>query len=252
MIQPVFNRQFSAVRRAKHLLWFVTRLAVLPLLRVTIGMRVYGLKNVPARGGAVVITNHLDWFDPVLLVAAGPRPIMWMAKAEIFALPVLRWFARQAGAFPVERGKPDRPALRHAQQLLADGLLVGVFPEGTRSRTGGLIQPLSGASLVAVRSDAPIIPCAVVGSERLPLSGKKPAGRRRLRVTVVYGAPFRLSTRRPNGAKYALEELTDAMMIELARLLPASYRGVYAERSLEPHTAVSRDNMQFTGVAPVS
>jgi 1-acyl-sn-glycerol-3-phosphate acyltransferase len=247
VIAPLFNRQLSGVRRAKHLLWFCARLLILPLLRLTIGMRVYGFKHVPKRGGAVVIANHLDWFDPVLLVAAGPRPSLWMAKAEVFSYPVLRWFARQAGAFPIERGKPDRSALRHAQQLLSDGLLVGVFPEGTRSRTGGLIQPLSGASMVAVRSGAPVIPCAVVGSERLPLSGKKPSGRQRLRVQVVYGAPFMLETRRPDGSRYGLEELTDAMTIELARLLPPAYRGVYAERALDSHPAVCRGAVCFAG-----
>jgi 1-acyl-sn-glycerol-3-phosphate acyltransferase len=247
MIQPVFNRELSPIRRAKHLLWFVTRLFVLPLLRVSIGMRLYGLKHVPKRGGAVVIANHIDWFDPILLVAAGPRPILWMAKQEVFKYPVLRWFARQAGAFPVDRGKPDRSALKHAQALLDDGLLVGVFPEGTRSRTGGLIEPFAGASMVAVRANAPVIPCAITGSERLPLSGKKPAGRARLRVQVVYGEPFQLEPRRPDGTKYPLDELTDAMLIELARLLPPAYRGVYAERDLTPHPAVRRDGVCFTG-----
>ena len=247
MISPVFDRQLSGARRAKHLLWFVTRLWVLPLLRVTIGMRIYGMKNVPRRGGAVIIANHLDWFDPILLVAAGPRPIHWMAKAEVFGYPVLRWFARQAGAFPVDRGRPDRAAMRHAQTLLDDGLLVGVFPEGTRSRTGGLIKPLSGASLVAARSGAPVIPCGLAGTERLPLSGKKPVGRHRPRVTVVYGEPFSLETHRPDGSKYRLEELTDAMTVEVARLLPPAYRGVYAGHTLESHPAVQRDRICFTG-----
>jgi 1-acyl-sn-glycerol-3-phosphate acyltransferase len=247
VIDPLFNRQLSGVRRAKHLLWFCTRLWVLPLLRLTIGMRIYGLKHVPKRGGAVVIANHLDWFDPILLVAAGPRPIFWMAKAEVFKYPVLRWFARQAGAFPVDRGKPDRSALRHAQQLLDDGLLVGVFPEGTRSRTGGLIQPFPGASMVATRSGAPIIPCAIVGSERLPLSGKKPQERGRTRVSIMYGEPFKLDTHRADGTRYHLDELTDAMLIELARQLPAAYRGVYADRVLGSHPAVRRDGVCFTG-----
>lgn len=247
MLRPVFDRRLSGIRRWKHLLWSLARLVVLPLLRVTIGMRVYGMKHVPRCGGAVVISNHLDWFDPALLVAAGPRPILWMAKAEVFNYPVLSWFARKAGAFPVERGKPDRSALRHAQALLADGLLVGIFPEGARSRTGGLIQPLSGASLVAVRSNAPVIPCAIVGSERLPLSGKRPAGRGRPRVTVVYGEPFSLTQQRAGGGKWTLEELSNAMMIELARLLPPAYRGAYADHPLEPHPAVSRGAVRFTG-----
>lgn len=247
MIAPAFNRHLSRTRRWKHVVWLLARAVVLPILRLCIGMRVYGTRHVPARGGAVIVANHLDWFDPILLVAAGPRPMQWMAKAEVFNYPVLRWFARMAGAFPVERGKPDRSALKHAQQLLADGMLVGVFPEGTRSRSGGLIAPLTGASLVASRAGAPVIPCAIIGSERLPLSGNKPAGRARARVTVVYGEPFTLATRRDDGRKWSLDELTDAMMCELARLLPPAYRGIYAEHTLEQHPAIRRDCVRFTG-----
>lgn len=247
MIAPAFNRSLSRARRWKHVGWLLARAVVLPILRLCIGMRVYGTRHVPSRGGAVIVANHLDWFDPILLVAAGPRPMQWMAKAEVFKYPVLCWFARTAGAFPVERGKPDRSALKHAQQLLADGMLVGMFPEGTRSRTGGLIAPLTGASLVATHSGAPVIPCAIVGSERLPLSGRKSAGRGRPRVTVVYGEPFTLAPRRADGRKWPLDELTDAMMCELARLLPPAYRGIYAGRPLEPHPAVRRDCVWFTG-----
>jgi 1-acyl-sn-glycerol-3-phosphate acyltransferase len=103
------------VRRAKHAVFATARLFVLPGLRVGIRMNVFGLDNVPKRGGALVICNHLGWFDPVLLMAASPRPILWMAKAEFVKYPILRWFAFQAGAFPVRRGQADRQALRHAQ-----------------------------------------------------------------------------------------------------------------------------------------
>jgi 1-acyl-sn-glycerol-3-phosphate acyltransferase len=212
-------------------------------------MRVYGLKHVPRRGGAVVICNHIDWFDPILLLAASPRPILWMAKKEFLGFPVLSWFALQAGAFPVDRGRPDRSALRHAQQLLADGMLVGMFPEGTRSRSGGLKRPFAGASMVAVRSSSPVIPCALIGTDALPLSGSKPAhGRRWPMLTAVFGEPFMLRPNRPDGSRFSLDELTDAMMIEIARLLPPSYRGVYLDRAGESHPAVDRCSVAFTGL----
>jgi 1-acyl-sn-glycerol-3-phosphate acyltransferase len=213
-------------------------------------MKIHGLKNVPSRGGAVVICNHLDWFDPILLLAASPRPIMFMAKSEFLKLPVLRWIALQAGAFPVKRGRPDLNALRHAKRLLDDGMLVGMFPEGTRSKTGALQTPFGGASMVAMRSSAPIIPCILVGSEDLPLSGSRHVERKRRhypRVSAVFGEPFMLDALRSDGTKYSLDELTDAMMIEIARMLPEHYRGVYSERSSESHPAVRRDTVRFTG-----
>jgi 1-acyl-sn-glycerol-3-phosphate acyltransferase len=251
VIEPVFDGQMSGKRRAKHAAFVSLRVVVLPTLRLGLRMRVFGLGNVPKRGGALVICNHVDWFDPILLMAALPRPILWMAKKEMMALPVLSRIAQIAGAFPVDRGRPDRAALRHAQELLGDGMLVGMFPEGTRSSTGSLKEPFPGASLVAVRSNAPIIPCALVGTVDLPMSGLKERGGRKRgypKVTAIIGEPFMLETIDTEGRKRSLDELTDAMMIEIARLLPESYRGLYADRACDTHPAVRRDIIQFTGL----
>lgn len=248
MIDPILDRRLSPRRRWKHGLFVSARAVVVPVLRLSIRMKIYGLKHIPRRGGAVVICNHLDWFDPVLLLSASPRPILWMAKAEFLKWPVLREIALYAGAFPVERGRADLTAIRHAQGLLNDGMLVGMFPEGTRSRSGGLQEPFAGASLVASRAGAPVIPCALVGTEHLPLTGRKPKRRRYPKVMAVFGEPFVLDNRALDGRKYSLEELTDAMMIEIARLLPKGYRGVYADRADASHPAVRRDRVVFTGL----
>jgi 1-acyl-sn-glycerol-3-phosphate acyltransferase len=251
VIEPIFDDRLSGVRRVKHAMFVPARWVVLPLLRLGLRMRVFGLKNVPKRGGALVICNHLDWWDPILLMAAMPRPILWMAKSEFMKWPVINRIALFAGAFPVERGKPDRSALRHAQGLLDDGLLVGMFPEGTRSQTGGLKEPFSGVSLVAARSGAPILPCALIGTDMLPMSGTPKDQRPRgyPKVTAIVGEPFRLDTVRPDGGKYGVDALTDAMMIEIARLLPPEYRGLYADRADTSHPAVQRDTIRFTGPA---
>jgi len=250
MIEPILDTDMSLPRRMKHAAFVSARVFVLPGLRLGIRMKVFGLNNVPRRGGALVICNHLGWFDPVLLLAASPRPILWMAKAEFVKYPILRWFAFQAGAFPVRRGQADRQALRHAQGLLDDGMLVGMFPEGTRSKTGGLKEPFGGASLVALRSNAPIIPCALVGTDGLPLSGSKPSIKRRYpKVAAIFGEPFVLEHVAPDGTKRSLDDLTDAMMIEIARLLPEQYRGIYADRCAESHPAVKRESVVFTGLA---
>lgn len=250
MLRPLFNRRLSFRRRWKHLFFVALRIFVLPSLRVALRFKVHGLSNIPHAGGALVIGNHVHNSDPILVLSATNRPILWMAKEEVWDLPVLRWFATQAGAFPVQRGSFDRNAIRTAIDTIHEGLLVGMYPEGTRSVTGGLKEPFPGASLVALRSKAPVIPCVIVGSDDLPLNGVKQRSRQRRypRVEVWFGPPFVLRPRGEDGQRFSMSELTDAMMIELARLLPPAMRGIYADRDLSTsHPAVLRDKIEFPG-----
>lgn len=213
------GRAFRAVRR---LLWW--------LLTPTLRMRVEGLDRVPATGPLMVVCNHLHNADPVILSVAFPRPLHFMAKKELFGVPVIGWVIAKVGTFPVDRGKADRNAIRHAEAALAQGIAVGMFPEGTRSVTGALQSAHPGAGLLALRSGAPVLPMVVTGSERLPLNGTK--GRRRgtgrrgvlVQIGEIYTIPRELDGRRVDA-----ERATDLMMASLARLLPADYRGVYAD-----------------------
>jgi 1-acyl-sn-glycerol-3-phosphate acyltransferase len=250
MLRPLFNRQLSFRRRWKHLIFVMLRIVVLPTLRLTLRFKVHGLSNIPSRGGALVVGNHVHNSDPILMLSATNRPILWMAKEEVWDLPVLRWFATQAGAFPVQRGSFDRVAIRTAIDTINEGLLVGMYPEGTRSVSGGLKEPFPGASLVALRANAPVIPCVIVGSDDLPLNGVKQRSRRHRypRVEVWFGPPFVLQPRGDDGQRFSMSELTEAMMIELARLLPPAMRGLYADRDLSTsHPAVSRQDIVFPG-----
>lgn len=249
MIEPVFDRTLTLRRRVKHIPFLILKVIVVPTLRVALRFKIHGSANVPKHGGALIVGNHIHNSDPLLMLSASPRPILWMAKAEIWGVRVVPWFANVAGAFPVERGKADRKAIKQALEILNEGLLVGMFPEGTRTVTGGLKEPFPGVSLVAVRSGAPVIPCVIVGSDALPVNGDKPRRRagRWPRVEVAFGAPFHLKTHADDGRRYRLEELTDAMMIEIARMLPEQMRGIYRERAAESHPAVRRDEIRFTG-----
>lgn len=249
MLDPVIMRGQSFERRWKHLLFISTRFFVLPLLRITLRLKIYGLQHMPRRGGAILICNHLNWFDPILLLACSPRPVLFMAKSEAFEIPVVRWFARQAGAFPVRRGRADRAALKHAELRLSEGMLVGMFPEGTRSRTGGLIEAQAGVSMVALRSGAPIIPCALVGMDHLPMAGARRSLRGYPKVTTLFGEPFHLSLEKPEGGRWSFDDLADAMMLEIARLLPPDLRGVYGARAHETHPAVDRSRITFSGTS---
>lgn len=227
--QPFGERLWRAFRLS---LYLGARPFVLVAFRLLFGFRIEGIENVPKKSGALVICNHIHNSDPILLVAAFPRPLLWMAKKEVFSVPVIGWIADSAGAFPVDRGSADRAAMRNAERLLREQYLVGVFPEGTRSVTGGLKDVYPGVALIAVKSGMPILPTAIIGSDRLPFNGHK--GRRRAKgrliVTVRIGKPFELTAKDAAGKRRDLADLTDEMMIEIAKLLPEEYRGIYAER----------------------
>ncbi|MEA2515493.1 MAG: 1-acyl-sn-glycerol-3-phosphate acyltransferase [Thermomicrobiales bacterium] len=217
----------------------VVRAILLAILRLAIGLRVEHVERAP-KGAVLVVSNHLHNADPVLTNAAYPLPIHYMAKKEVFRIPVLKWILRWAGAFPVDRGRADRSAIRRAEAALAAGIAVGMYPEGTRSNTRALRAPLAGAGMLALRNDVPILPIVVTGTERLPFNGAK--GRAQASspmpdpghkgIRILFGEPFRIP-REVDGRKLTAEEATDRIMVEIARLLPPDYRGVYADRIAE-------------------
>ena len=214
----------------------VVRAVLLAILRVVIGLRVMHTERAP-KGGVLVVSNHLHNADPVLTNIAYPYPIHYMAKKEVFRIPVLKLILRWTGAFPVDRGKSDRSAIRRAEAALERGIAVGMYPEGTRSVTRALARAHAGVGLLALRNDVPVLPVVVTGTERLPLNGAK--GRAQASssmpepghkgVRIHFGEPFRIP-REIDGKKVTPEEATDRIMIEIARLLPPDYRGIYAER----------------------
>lgn len=214
----------------------VVRVCLLALFRLLVRLRLEGVELVPAEGAVLVVANHVHNADPVLLCTAYPRPLHFMAKKEAFGYAIFRFFLRTSGAFPVDRGKSDRNAIRHAQARLNAGIAVGIYPEGTRSPTRSLQRAHPGAGMLALVSGAPIQPVVITGSERLPLNGKKgklapgeswpDAGHRGVRIT--FGPPF-VVPREIDGRKVTADEATEIIMVELARMLPPDYRGVYAD-----------------------
>jgi 1-acyl-sn-glycerol-3-phosphate acyltransferase len=159
------------------------RMLVGPLSRVFFGLRVSGVGNLPVSGAAVLVPNHKSYFDGPFLVAASPRPLRAMGKAELFQGRHGRLLLA-IGGFPVRRGESDAAAVETARLLLARGELVAVFPEGTRVRDpDALGVPKRGAVRLALDTGSPIIPVAITGLEkrRVPLP-------RRVRVT--FGEPI--------------------------------------------------------------
>lgn len=150
-----------------------------------------GKENIPATGSAIVVSNHVNYLDPMAMGALSPRALHFMAKEELFSNPVAGWILRKLGAFPVRRGRGDRRAIRHALQLLEEGKVLAMFPEGTRSETGELMELQRGAALLALKSGAPVVPMVIQGAYEA-LDGGRKIPRRGVRVRVRVGPPLRV------------------------------------------------------------
>ncbi len=152
--------------------------------------RVTGRKNIPARGAAILAPNHIADCDPPFVALSVYRPLWFMAKRELFEIPVLGKLITFAQSFPVERDAPDRAALKRAQELLRNGQIVVVFPEGHLSQ-GGELQPLlPGATMLALRAKVPVIPVGIAGTNQvLPFSHVIPQPTLKP-VRVHFGAPI--------------------------------------------------------------
>jgi len=190
------------------LYWFL-RSVIRVVLLIWRRWTVRGIENLPARGGVVVVANHVSNLDPVVVGCALTRKIHFMAKAELFKVPLLASLIRALGAFPVNREKSDRHAIRRALEILESGQIVGVFPEGTRSKTGELQKPHIGAAMLAVKANVPLLPMAVKGTR---------GGFRK--ISVVIGEPIYIPdlwSNRPG--KEELESLSELVMGKIAAML---------------------------------
>lgn len=206
----------------------VVRALLAVFFRVTTHYRVCGLENVPQQGPLLVVANHLSLADPPLLGVSLGRPVTFMAKRELFRFPVIGFFLKSLGGFPVNRGHMDLDALRRAYRVLADGNALAMFPEGRRSRTGGLQTAFRGAAQIAVRAKVPILPVAISGTEVL----ERPFWLfRRPKVTVSIGCPFYLPRANDRVSRQELDGLTKLIMSAVAGLLPGAYRGDYGHKN---------------------
>lgn len=192
--------------------------ALIWISRLFMVLEVRGLENLPNEGGVIVAANHVNNFDVFPMQLSIPRPIFYMGKAELFRFPPLAAVFRNLGAFPVYRGEKDQWALRHAARVLEHGQVLGMFPEGTRSRGKGLAVAKTGSARLAIESGCPIVPMAVTGADRLFQSFP-----RRAHVMVQL-----LPAIHPRPEETPLA-LTEHLMFRLAAGLPPSMRGVYAQ-----------------------
>lgn len=202
--------------------WGATHLLRL-LLFLLARWEVRGREHVPRSGPVIVVANHLSNADPPILAAAiRYRRVRYMAKVELFRFPV-GIVMRLYGAFPVRRFEADARALLAAERILRHGGVLGMFPEGHRSRTGYVGEPRPGTALIALRTGASVLPCAIEGTEQLrnPL-----VVLRRPRIAITIGEPLRLEVvKRPGEEDVSMA--TEKIFGAITALLPAKYLGPY-------------------------
>ena len=176
-----------------------------------------GVENIPEKGASLVVSNHLSGLDPFLIGTMIDRPIYYVAKMELFRGPIITWFLNSLGAIPIDRTTLDTSAARTVFQLLREGELVGVAPEGTRSRTGEVLPFTHGATKLALRTRTPVAPVAVYGTRELmpPAATYFKPGK----VYIKFGELFDLSESydKPRTPEL-LEENTAIMRLKILEL----------------------------------
>jgi 1-acyl-sn-glycerol-3-phosphate acyltransferase len=189
--------------------------------------RIEGRERLPPRerGGVLLAMNHVHWLDIPMagtLLPLSYRP-SWLGKSELFAHPVAAWFFQQMQVVPIQRGKRDVAALHQAVDLLCNGAVLLVFPEGHRSRTGVLQPGQRGAIRLAIQSGVPIVPLTIFGSQHGVLGSLM-----RREVVLYVGEPYTIASTRRKVPPDMMQSLTDDLMREIAAPLPPDYRGPYA------------------------
>ena len=157
-----------ALKRGVNLaLYWVVRAVLQPFFHVYFRMRRIGMEHVPKTGPVIFAANHRSFLDPFVIAMLTRRPVYFVAKKELFERRSQAWLLNQLGAFPVERETGDRQSMATARAILERGDCVAIFPEGTRVRRGPLRAPRRGVGRLALETGAPVVPVAVIGTDRV-------------------------------------------------------------------------------------
>jgi len=221
------------VRRAWYrFLWLVAKVLVAVLCR----LERHGGSKVPEKGPFIVATNHLHFFDPPLVLAGLPYREMTVLAAEKWAesWPV-SWLLKSVGAIFVQRGEVDREALNRCMAVLERGGILGMAPEGTRSRSGTMQRGKPGIAYLAIKADVAVVPVGVSGQTKIIAGWKR---LRRPQVVVRVGQPFKLEPLHGLHKGEQLQARSDEVMRRIAALVDEELRGVYIDSTHEVGSSV--------------
>ena len=214
--------------------WLMKYIVIGPLVKAIFRPWIVGRRNVPAEGAAILASNHLSFIDSVFLPLMIDRPMSFLAKSDYFTGKGLkgwatRMFMKATGQLPIDRtgGKASEASLNTGLQVLGEGNLLGIYPEGTRSPDGRLYRGRTGIARMALEAHVPVVPVVMVDTDTvMPIGRRLP---RVGRVGVVIGEPLDFSRfEGMEGDRYILRSVTDEIMVALQRLGEQTYDDVYA------------------------
>ncbi|PPF87758.1 1-acyl-sn-glycerol-3-phosphate acyltransferase [Clavibacter michiganensis] len=226
--------------------WFMKNLVAGPLLRSTFRPWVTGIENIPAKGGVILASNHLSFIDSVFLPLLVDRNLVFLAKSDYFTGTGLKGWATKmfftaTGMLPIDRsgGKASEASLNTGLRVLAEGRMLGIYPEGTRSPDGRMYRGRTGVARMILEGDVPVVPIAMIDTEQvMPIGTRIPKVRR---IGVVIGEPLDFSRFAGlEGDRFILRSITDEIMYELSRLSGQEYVDVYATSVKEKRASAAR------------
>jgi len=219
------------------LFYWMVKAVLGPFLRLFFRPEVEGLENVPEEGPAILASNHLSFSDSVFLPLVVPRHVTFLAKSDYFSGRGVKGrltasFFKGIGQLPVDRsgGRASEAALGTGLRVLRSGRLLGIYPEGTRSPDGRLYRGRTGVARMALEAKVPVIPCAMIDTEKIQPPGKVVPKIRRVGVRI--GKPLDFSRYQGlENDRFVLRSMTDEIMYELMQLSGQEYVDIYATRA---------------------
>ena len=226
--------------------WLMKNVIVGPLLKGIFRPWVTGADNIPKQGAVILASNHLSFVDSVFLPICIDRDMVFLAKSEYFTTKGIKgwatkWFMKGTGMLPIDRsgGKASEASLNTGLRVLAEGRVLGIYPEGTRSPDGKLYRGRTGIARMVLESGVPVVPVAMIDTEKvMPIGAKWPKMRR---PGIIIGKPLDFSRfQGMEGDRFILRAVTDEIIYELAGLSGQQYEDVYASSVREKRPVNAR------------